>query len=49
MRAFLQENPRDRFGAHHYSFAETGLDEAELRDRARDYQEYFAVANEPLG
>ena len=31
-----------------YTFADTGLDEAELRERARRYQEYFDVPSEPL-
>ena len=48
MRAFLADNPRDRHGEHHYSFADTGLDAGELRERARRYQEYFDVASEPI-
>jgi hypothetical protein len=31
-----------------YTFAETGLDAGELRERARRYQEYFDVPSEPL-
>src|SRR5207247_8526632 len=35
--AFLADNPRDKHGRHHYSFADTGLDEGELLERtARD-------------
>jgi len=49
MRAFLAANPQDKFGKHAYTFAETGLDEGELRERARRYQEYFDVPSEPLG
>jgi hypothetical protein len=46
MRAFLGENPQDRHGVHRYSLAETGLDAGYLRERARRYQEYFAVPSE---
>jgi hypothetical protein len=48
MRAFLAEHGQDKYGTHTYTFAETGLDEGELRDRARRYQEYFDVPSEPL-
>jgi len=48
MRAFLAANPADKYGKHTYSFAETGLDERELRARARRYQEFFDVPSEPL-
>jgi hypothetical protein len=48
MRRFLDEHPQDKFGKHRYSFADTGLDEGELRERARRYQEYFGVPSEPL-
>jgi hypothetical protein len=48
MRSFLAENPRDRYGRHEYTWAETGLDEGEWRERARRYQEYFDVPSEPL-
>lgn len=46
MRAFLAENPQDKHGLHRYSFADTGLDVGELRERARRYQEYFDVPSE---
>jgi hypothetical protein len=46
MRAFLGENPQDKHGVHRYSLAETGLDAGDLRERARRYQEYFAVPSE---
>ena len=50
MRAFLADHPGDQGGSlKRYSFAETGLDEGELRERAREYQEYFGVESEPLG
>jgi hypothetical protein len=48
MRGFLARNPPDRHGTHRYSFADTGLDEGELRERARRYQEYFDVPSEPV-
>lgn len=49
MRTFLARNPQDKHGGHKYSFAATGLDEHELRERARRYQEYFDVPSESLG
>jgi hypothetical protein len=50
MRAFLADHPGDQAGSlRRYSFADTGLDEAELRERARPYQEFFDVESEPLG
>ncbi len=48
MRNFLARNPRDQYGGHRYTFAATELDEHALRDRARRYQNYFAVPSEPL-
>jgi hypothetical protein len=48
MRTFLEHNPRDRYGGHHYTFAETGLDVGVWRERSRRYQQYFDVASEPL-
>ncbi|KQW47038.1 hypothetical protein ASC77_17800 [Nocardioides sp. Root1257] len=49
MRAFLAAHPGDQGGSlKRYSFAETGLDEAELRERVRDYQEFFDVESERL-
>jgi len=46
MRAFLANNPPDLHGTHRYSFADTGLDAGELRERSRRYQEYFDVPSE---
>jgi hypothetical protein len=46
MRAFLDENPQDKHGSHRYTFDDTGLDAAEVRERARRYVEYFDVAIE---
>jgi hypothetical protein len=48
MRAFLAANPRDKHGVHSYTFADTGLDEGELRERARRYQDYFDVPSESV-
>jgi hypothetical protein len=48
MRAFLDRHPADRHGGHRYTFAATGLDEAELRARTAAYQSAFAVPIEPL-
>ena len=48
MRAFLADNPREKHGQHRYSFAGSGLDAGELRERARRYQEYFDVPSEEL-
>jgi hypothetical protein len=47
MRAFLAENPKEKAG-HVYTFADTGLDEGALRERTRDYTEFFDVPEEPL-
>jgi hypothetical protein len=46
MQTFLADNPRDKHGKHDYTFAATGLDAAEIRERARRYQEYFDVPSE---
>ena len=48
MRAFLASNPSDRHGTHTYSFADTGLDADEIRERSRRYQEFFDVPSEQL-
>lgn len=49
MRAFLAAHPGDQGGSlKRYSFAETGLDEGEYRERAAAYQEYFDVESEQL-
>ncbi len=50
MRDFLARHPGDQGGSlKRYSFAETGLDEGEFRERARAYQEFFGVESEQLG
>lgn len=48
MRAFLAENPREKHGGHQYTFADTQLDEGEVRGRAKRYQDYFDVPSENL-
>ena len=50
MRTFLAAHPGDQAGSlKRYSFAETGLDEGEFRERAAAYQEFYGVESEPLG
>ena len=49
MRSFLAAQPAREHGGHHYTFAQTGLDEKALRERTARYQDYFDVPNEPLG
>lgn len=49
MRTFLAAHPGDQEGSlKRYSFADTGLDEGELRERAKAYQDYFDVESEQL-
>ena len=49
MRGFLAAQPAREHGGHHYTFADTGLDENGFRERTARYQEYFDVADEALG
>jgi len=49
MRAFLDAHPGDPDNAlRRYSFSATGLDEAPLRERVREYQDFFGVPSETL-
>jgi hypothetical protein len=48
MREFLASHGQETSGGHRYSFADTGLNEGDLRARAARYQEFFAVPDEPL-
>jgi hypothetical protein len=48
MRSFLAAHPQDEHGGHRYTFAATGLDEGELRERTKAYQDHFEVPSEPL-
>lgn len=45
--AFHEAHPGDSVGQR-YSFADTGLDAGELRERARSYQQHFDVPSEPV-
>jgi hypothetical protein len=47
MRRFLAQHPSDG-GAKRYTWADTGLDEAELRPRVAAYQERYGVPTETL-
>jgi hypothetical protein len=46
MRTFLDDHGREKHGVHRYSFADTGLDEGEIRERAKRYVDYFDVSEE---
>jgi hypothetical protein len=49
MRTFLASNPGDGGGGgSRYRWADTGLDAAALRERAREYQAAFGVPSEPV-
>jgi len=48
MRAFLDDHGREKHGIHHYAFAETGLDESAIRERAQRYIDYFDVPTEKM-
>jgi hypothetical protein len=46
MRAYLEVKPKDKHGAHRYSFSDTGFDLATERRRFAAYQERFDVPSE---
>jgi hypothetical protein len=48
MQSFLDENPADKHGRHLYSFADTGMEERELRKLFHDYQTCFDVPSEAI-
>jgi hypothetical protein len=48
MRDFLAANGQEERGTHSYSWADTGLDEREWRERTRRYQDHFDVPSERL-
>lgn len=48
MQQFLDDNPADKHGKHFYSFADTGLDEAEVRKGFERYQRHFDIAVESV-
>ena len=47
MRDFLAAHPGDGGGGR-YTWADTGLDAREVRERVRGYQEHFGVPTEEL-
>jgi hypothetical protein len=48
MRRFLAANPKDKHGAHRYTFVQSGLDPAVERRRYAAYQERYAITSEAL-
>lgn len=49
MRTFLDAHPGDAAGSlNRYSWDQTGLDEAALRERVRPYQEHFDIETEAI-
>lgn len=48
MQVFLDDNPADKHGRHLYSFADTEMDESELRGLFQCYQSYFDIPSEPI-
>lgn len=46
MRLFIENNPKDKRGAHLYTLEEFGLDPAEEREKFRGYTDHFDVAPE---
>jgi hypothetical protein len=48
MRDYLAGRPKDKHGAHEYSFADLALDPAVERERFARYQRHFSVPEEPL-
>jgi hypothetical protein len=46
MRAYLAAKPKDRSGAHAYSFADTGLDRDQVRGRFAAYMARYDVPEE---
>ena len=46
MRAYLAAKPKDKHGAHRYSFEATGADRAGERQRFAEYQRRFGVPSE---
>jgi hypothetical protein len=46
MRDYLAARPKDKHGAHEYSFADLALDPAVERERFARYQEHFSIPEE---
>ena len=47
VREYLSMKPKGKHGAHRYSFAEVGLDEASVRATFSRYVDYYGIAEEP--
>ena len=47
MRDYLAARPKDKHGAHEYSFADLGLDPTVERERFARYQHHFSIPEEP--
>jgi hypothetical protein len=43
LKKFVQENPKDKHGEHHYTASDFGLDEKEISDRFQFYTEHFGL------
>jgi hypothetical protein len=48
MQSFLDEHPADKHGTHFYSFADTGMDEGEVRKLYHGYQSHFDIPSEAV-
>ena len=48
MKGFLDDHGQEKHGKHLYAFADTGLDEGEIRERAKRYTDYFDVPVEGM-
>ncbi len=48
MQSFLDDNPIDKHGKHVYSFADTGMDEGQVRKLFANYQSYFDIPFESV-
>jgi hypothetical protein len=46
MRRYVEQNPKDKNGAHRYSLEEFGLDPATERSNFQNYTEYFDIVPE---
>jgi hypothetical protein len=45
LKNFIQENPKNKHGKHHYKAADFGLVESEIADRFQFYTDYFGPSN----
>ena len=46
MRRYLAQHPQHRYGEHHYTLAQFGLDQAEETSRYRTYRDHFGIPSE---